>query len=352
MNPDQNPNPVPQEPTPTPSPTPFGAPEASPSPVQTPPAPETTPYQAPTPEQPAQPVAPVDQPQPQNFFATQPQQSPEAPANPVQPGAPIAPVSPVGASAPVSPTPGGGKDKKKLIILISAIGGGIVLLGLVLLAVWLAFFNVTAADYEEARGQLAVLQSDMSGISASSIGSGATEPEEVTAAFAAFKEKHEALASLKAFRGDSELRELYSAYDAKGDAYVKFMDAKLPSVIRFIEVSDEISSIGSADADAFRDIAASFKSAASEISDADIKKLAEDMGTTFESLAGHYDTMYDSTATTSERLAASSAAREELTNFRDRLNEFSDTFETQYDEVDPKETFDALSEATTAKARG
>lgn len=334
MNPDQNQDQAPQGPAPTP---------------------ETTPYQAPTVEQPAQPVEPVAEPQPQAVFGaldqSQPQPQAQPEATPVQPvGAPAPAPVPTPLGAPAAPTPGGGKDKKKLAILLGAIGGGIILIGLVLVAVWFLLFNVSAADYEEARTQLTELRSDFSGISANSIGSGTSDGEEVLASFNAFKEKHEALSGLKAFRGDSELRDLYTEYDAKADEYIKFMDAVLPSAIRFSEVTAEMRSIGSSDAEGFRTIAESFRTAASEISDADIKSVAEDLAGTFDSVAGHYETLTDSSASTSERIAASSEARKEINNFQTRVREFSDDFETRYEAVNPTDAFNALSDATTTKA--
>lgn len=290
------------------------------------PTPEPTP--APTPTPPAQPTT---------FGSATPVSTPEVPTA----GGPVPPTTPT----PSTPTNNGGKKKGLIIGIIAA---AVLLVAGLGFAAYALLFNVTRDDYQQAYDQLREVRTDLSEVSRSIDVTG-TEYEEAQTAYAAFKEKNEALGSLKAFRADADLRTAYEAYDAKSTEFVAFMDQFLPSMESFSQASEVISGVSSDDLN----VASVEGSIAAlenigEVSDPTLQKFVESALTMYRSIL-EPTRIYENSQSSSERLDALSDISAALREYSSTTRELGDELEARFEAADPQDAFNALGEATTNK---
>ena len=356
------------------------------APVPTP----TTPEPAVSPEQPVAPVSPVETPietatpiQPMSAVETP---APEAVAAPVETtapnpfgGAPVAsdvsapnpfaaaanpdqvvdPAAPVVAAvAPLGSAPAGDpaatpptKSKKKLIILISAIIGGLIILGGAALAIYLVFFTVTKADYQKASDQVSiVLDKYVTGSKASTNTSEDTVKATETA-FNEFKAENAKLSDLKALRNDKELNVAYKAYDTKAKAFIALGDTLIPSLVKFVNASNEIKELGSG--------ATSFTSAniqktidilkGVDITDPTLKTYLASTISAYEEILPQMKIYESASSTTAQKYAAISAVSDASDKVLKAATTMTDALKEKEDAVDAETLLDDLSKAVTAK---
>jgi len=173
------------------------------------------------------PVAPSD-----IFFPTSPQPVPLAESTPV--------TAPIGSGEAVVPTPEPKKTDKKKLILIAGVIGGVVLLAIVGVILYLALMTVSKKDYAEAATQYNTLSSANSTLvrGVSSLSSGVSSDEddeynetlkEAETSLETLKSENEKLGDLKATRvGDG--KELYAAFDSKLNTYAEYAGSIIGSV--------------------------------------------------------------------------------------------------------------------------
>lgn len=240
MNP-ITPQPTDQPPAPELNPTPetpqWSAPEAADTSFNTQaPAPEAAP--APDVLFPASPqpvAAPVEAPVEAAQFGA------PAPVAPVaQEATPVNPFAPLGSGpAPVS-APEPKKSNTKKIVLIAGIAGGVILLAVVAVILYLTLMTVSKKDYRDAALQFNTVSTSNSSLTReikqlSSVSSGDSESafsDSVKTAkdsLASMKEKSEKLGSLKAVRS-GEGKELYKTFNDKLVAYLAYGDEVIVSI--------------------------------------------------------------------------------------------------------------------------
>lgn len=187
----------PQEPTPAPFTPPNEVPSAPPTPTP------IQPFQQMQPMQPQQPVAQPLQPapQPQQFQPTPQPSFQQFPAGPVQ-------------AMPPKPA----KSKKGLIIGL-AIGGGVLLLSIIALVLWLTLFTVTKQDYQAAADKYTEIGDTLDDISTGS--SGSSLPTNFVEKTNEFEKKTKELGELKAVRNDKDIKAAYDKVYALVPDYVK-----------------------------------------------------------------------------------------------------------------------------------
>lgn len=196
----------------------------------------------PDPNQPETP-APVTPETPANPFGAAPVSSESAPT----PGA--QPTTTIGSSPNSNPTPNflGDAKKKKLIILIAAIVGALVVLGIIAFVV-MALFVPSKADYRDAASQFNTVSSAYSDLSSDATKlqydvSGSTtdteytnDSDSVNKSLDAFKAANTKLAGMKAVKsGDGQ--KLYSAYESKVNGFVTYANDIFASVKSFRPVA-------------------------------------------------------------------------------------------------------------------
>jgi len=338
MNPDPN---QPQTPTPAENPTP--APSAIPAPE----APAS--YAA---EPVVAPVTPAPEATP----------APTTP-NPFGASATSAPVSPFGAAAgstqpvgPIGSAPAGsvpaytpGDPKKKKIILLSAIIGGIIVLLGAALAVYFLFFSVTKADYQKAYDQVKIVR-DASSSSNVSLGSSEDSVANAKESYEKFKTENAKLASLKAFRGDSELKEKYDAYNAKAKAYIKFADDFIPSLEAFAAATKEVTgSSGSASFSSatFQKTIDAYKAA--DIKDPSLKAFVDSTVAAYEEMLPQVKIYESSSSTSAQKSAAIKAMTATITKLSTAGKTMSDDLKERTEAVKYTDELNELGKATTAK---
>jgi len=308
MNPDSN------DPT-TPAPQPSDQP-AAPAPAPTEPAPLTV-TPPPAPEQPA--------------------------ANPFTQPTSVIGSAPAGAAPAAMPS--SGDPKKKRIILLSAIIGGIVLLAGIGLLVYFLFFNVTKADYQKAFDQMKVVRD---GVDAKATPSTSDDGmAEVKAKFESFKTENAKLGDLKAFRGDSELREKYSAYDKKAKAYISFMESYIPSLEKFMVAIKAGGSSSTFSSAAVEKTIAAYEDA-KDVSDPTLKEYINAALAYYKSILPHVQA-YEVATTSSAKLAALREVTSSTSTLTAASKKFSADLKTRTDEISPKESFDELGKLVTKK---
>lgn len=232
--------------------------------------------------------------------------------------------------------------------MIGIIAAVVVLVAGLGFAAYALFFNVTREDYQQAYDQLREVRTDLREVS-QSIDVTGTEYEEAQTAFAAFKEKHEALGSLKAYRADADLRTAYEAYDAKADEFIAFMEQFLPSMQSFSQASEAISGVSSDELNvatvqgsitALEDIG--------EVSDPTLKKFVEAALTMYRSIL-EPTRQSENSESSSDRLDALSDISAALREYSSTTRELGDELEARFEAADPQDAFNALGEATTDK---
>lgn len=184
----------PQEPNSAPFTPPNGVPSAPPTP---------TPIQPMQPMQPQQPIAQPFQPAPQPM---QPQ--PQPVSQPFQ-------QFPAGPVPAIPPKPA--KSKKGLILGL-IIGGGVLLLAIVALVLWLTLFTVTKQDYQAAADKYAEIGDTLDDISSSS---GSSLPANFSEKIDEFGKKTKEMGDLKAVKNDKDIKAAYDKVYALVPDYVK-----------------------------------------------------------------------------------------------------------------------------------
>lgn len=192
----------PQEPNSAPFTPPNGVPSAPPTPT---------------------PIQPMQQPQPlgQPFQpAPQPMQSQPQPAFQQFPAGPA-------PSMPPQP-----KKSKKGLIIGLAIGGGVLLLSIVALVLWLTLFTVTKQDYQAAADKYAEIADTFDDIDSVS---GASMPSNINEKIDAYGTKAKELGDLKAVRNDKDIKGAYDKLNALLPDYIK----KSHTIVKFYDITKE-----------------------------------------------------------------------------------------------------------------
>jgi hypothetical protein len=342
------------------------APEAP----QTPFEPTSVPVEVSVPEAP---VAPVEQPTPEasqsgfgasSFGTPAPTEAPAA--NPF--GAPVssdAPVNPfAAAAAPVAPaiigsspnsdplpTPGG-KSKKKLIILISAIVGALIVLGGAALAVYFIFFNVTHADYQKAYDQVSALRDKYSAGDSISSGSSKDTVDAAKTAYADFKTENAKLGDLKALKVDKDLNAKYKAYDTKAKAYIAFGDVFMPSLDRFVAANDQVAALGSGSS-SFTSVniqkTIDIYKGIQDIGDPTLKAFVDSTVAVYEEILPQIKIYESSSSTSSQKYAAISAISDSSKKISTAGSKMSDDLDAKTKDVSLSDTLNSLGQAVTDK---
>jgi len=300
-------------------------------PAQTP-SPEVTPAVTPTPTE------PVAAPNP--FGASTPVSS-ETPA-----AAPLGSAQPgtIGSAPAGAPLPGSTQNsKKKLIILISAIVGGLLIAGGIAIALYLMFFSVSKADYKQAYDQLKTVQTSVSATSITG------DSDELTTTYNTFKTENAKLGDLKALKADKELNEKYKAYDTKAKAYITFMDGFIPSFQKLKTATDTMSG-GSNSPLKSASVQATITALedATTATDPSVKAYAEAVLAAYKEILPQAK-IYETSTVSSARLAAVTAISKSTRGLSTASTDFSKDIKERYEGSSPKETFEALSKAVADK---
>jgi len=316
------------------------------------PSEQPTEPQQPAPEAPQTPVTPAESAPvsetPQAFGAPE---SATPAANPFG-GTPsasseAAPASPFGgqpAAAPAgAPTPAAGPSKKKLIVLISAIVGGLLVLGAIALVVYLTFFSVTKADYAKAYDQVkAVQQTSGSGLALTS-----GDPDKLSTAFAEYKTENAKLADLKALKADKDLNEKYKAYDEKSKAYISYVEKFIPSFEKFTAATKTLSSTSLLKPASIQATITALEGA-SDITEPNLKAYVDSLLAAYKEILPQ-SKIYESATTPSEKLKASSAISASTKKLLAAATKLSTDMKASTADISIKDSFDALSKAVTEK---
>lgn len=212
----------------------------------------------------------------------QPQQ--DVAVNPFQPVAPIAPVEQAAPQVPLAPQPPQPK-KNKLLILIAAIAGGLLLIGGAIFAAFMIFI-VTPGDYEKANDVMKTVNTSYNGLKLTGDVTVKTEEdrkkriEEVRTKYETFTKDVNTLAAQKAVKRDGEAAELYSAVAAKREKFDAMYVASL-EVIEYIAPA----MMKASDTKTVDSIATELKEHQSKIKDADNKAYVEKLIPFFERYA-------------------------------------------------------------------
>ena len=359
----QNQPPVP----PAPEPTPITPPVETPvTPVES--LAVETPTAAPVVEAPiaaapvVAPVAePVAAPAPNPFggpvtASAEPAANPFAAANPVStdpltPAGVVAPVVVPGSTPESTPEPTPGKSKKKLIVLISAIVGGLILLAGAALAVYFLFFHISKEDYQQAFNQVTVVQDKYTSGGSISGDSAADSLAEAKTAYESFKTESAKLSELKALRNDKDLKAVYDAYEKKEKNYVSFADGFLPSLESFTAASQKISDLGtgsslfsSANIQKTIDI---YKE--QDIKDATLKAYVDSAISVYTEILPQAKIYETTTSTSAQRLAAINAISASFKKLSTAATTMSEAIIAKTKEVAVKDELDALEKLATSK---
>jgi cell division protein FtsB len=326
MNPQQEPNQVPTPPQPptTPTPTPAAAPAPTPAPTQQQPPQET----------------PVFNPfQPDPTAAQQPNQVP-----------PSYTATPAPTPAPIPPAPL--KTKRKLFIILGAVGAGLILLVVAALFV-IDSFTVSKEDYQAAAKQYSVVSATNTLLASSmyDLTSSDTTSEFDAAAkkteenFDKLEKENQTLGGLKASRV-GESGKLYGEFDKKLDAYIAYAKSVFESTKKFYPASVTCDAISEAEDSNARVIAVKTCSdALSSVGDlpepsydtyakalatnyaqysvvlADINALSDPYGSQYE----QYKTLRDKRTAIQNSISDASTARREAVNAKEEELSVQDT---------------------------
>ena len=347
MNPNNNdPNATP--PVDDTNPVPPVSPETSEAPAT--PAPEATPV---TPQTPVTPEVPA---------------TPAAPVEPITPATPPTPVTPDAATPFAAGTPVTGPEAPKTpkvskkTILIAAIAGGVILLAIIAVIIFMALTTVSKADYREAVRQYNTVKSASSSLSAdvSLLGSASgSTPDatfnervsEVKNSIEKLKSENDELSKLKAVKvGDgakfyNTFADKLKAYLAYGSEMVTSVENLRPALVTCDKTSDATSAAASI---------AAIKSCASEL--AGIKDIPNaQMKTYITALADNYSkysSSYEKANALTDRFGSQS---EEYRTLRTEMSEalkavstagttFRNDLKTRDDELSVKDSANKLGD--------
>jgi len=319
--------------------------------------------QTPAPEAPVVPEQPVEGAQAEtpastpNPFGSAPVSSDAPASNPFgaapDPAA-SAPSSTTIGSAPVgdplsAPSP---KSNKKLIVLISAIVGGLLVLGGIAFAIYFMFFAVTKADYQKAYDQVSLVRDKYKDAGSVSASSSEATIKETEADFEAFKTENAKLGGLKALKADKDLKAKYDAYNTKAVAYIALGNTLFPSLNRFVEASGEIKELGTG--------SSSFTSAniqkmidilkgIDDITDPTLKTYLDSTIKVYEEILPQVKIYESKTATSTEKRAAITAMSDSLGDISDAATKLSKDLKAKGEETDLADTLNDLGKTVTSK---
>lgn len=299
---------------------------------------------------------PVGQPneQPVEQPDVQPTPEPTPSLNPVTDitGAPVA--TPEPSSIGAAPTPPASpsqppKDKKKMILIASIIGG-VLLLAVIAVFVYFAMTSVSKQDYANAAGQYNAVSSANTDLTrtvrtlATSVSAGSDEEfdanaKKVEEAITKLKDENEKLGNEKAAKV-GEGAKLYDAFDTKLNAYAEYAQGLVASikVIRSDFGScDEVSKAteDTARAKALRECADSFTSTAT-IPNAEFKAYVDASKPEYEKYAKNYEAIVALDDRFGSNYEQYRTLRTEVLASQTKLREISRTLSTSLNERDDK----------------
>lgn len=355
MNPNTDPSNTPPAEDTTPTPTPD---------LQAEPVVEATPSSVPAPEE--APVAPVESP------AAIPTPDATTP-NPVLGSAPVTPADPLAPAAATfvaSGAPAPKKSNTNKIILIASIVGGVVILGIIAVVLFLMFTTVSKQDYRDAAVQFndvsrasSALTTSASTLGRSASGSttDATFQESLKSsqdAITKIETENDELSKLKAVRV-GEGATLYKTFNDKVDAYVAYAKGLVTSVENIrpaMVVCDKVSDANDA---AARVTALKACSTAlgdvKELPNSSFKKFVDEIKTAYASYATIYEGISALTSPYGAQYEQYKTLRDSMYETQDKITaaskEFSSSLTASDKEFSVKESADALGAYLTEQQR-
>lgn len=359
MNPDTDPNNTPPADGTTPTPTPDTQAEpvleATPSPVPAADDAPVTPVESPA-------AIPTPETTTSNSFASA---NATTPADSATPAAPVATpfVASSGAPAPK-------KTNTNKIILIASIVGGVVILGIIAVVLFLMFTTVSKQDYRDAAVQFNSVSRSSSALtsSASTLGrsasgstSDATFQESLKAsqdAIAKIETENDELSKLKAVRV-GEGAELYKTFNDKVDAYVGYAKGLVTSVENIRPAMVVCDKVSDANDPAARVTALKACSTAlgdvKDLPNSSFKKFVEEIKKAYASYATTYEGIAALTSPYGAQAAQYRTLRDEMSETQKNISAASKEFTTSLTESDKqfsvKESADKLGDYLTEQQR-
>ena len=275
--------------------------------------------------------------------------SSDTPTNPLA-TPPVAPTDSPPSSDPLPPA--GGKSKKKLIMLISAIVGVLILLGGVALAVYFTFFNVSHADYQKAHDQVIALRDKYS--AGDNISSGSSKDTIATAktAYADFKTESAKLGDLKALKADKDLNAKYKVYQDKAKAYIAFGDVFISSLDRFVTAADQVSALGTGTS-SFTSVniqkTIDIYKGIQDIGDPTLKAFVDSTVSAYEEILPQIKIYESSSSTSAQKYAAMSAVSTSASKISKAGSKMSDDLGVKTKAVSLSDTLNDLGKTVTDK---
>lgn len=334
-------NPDPNQPQTPPEETPVSAPTPAPAPVELPPAPaspaESNPFGAATPVS-SEASAPVVSEQP---------------------------TGPLGSSPNSNPAPNfaGDAKKKKLIILIAAIVGALVVLGIIAVVV-LGFLFPSKADYRDAATQFNAVSSAYSDLNSDASKlqydvSGSTTDTEftndsdaVTKSLTAFQSANKKLSDMKAVKsGDG--KKLYTTYEGKVNAFSTYATDLLTSLKSFRPVAKACDDVSTS---TLLGECVTALNNVGDIPNADLKQFVTVLQTqykAYQSVKTQIDAIKDPYG---DDYTKYSALRDQGYDIQDKISsassDFSSNASKHADDIDPASAANALGDFLVKKANG
>lgn len=304
---------------------------------------------------PDQSIPPLDQvPQAEQPSYTSPSAYDAEPGVPAQPFVPQQPVEQPIVATPALDTNQYPQlpqdDRKKRLKTGLIIGGAILLTAVIALFVYFMFFTVSKDDYRQAREKLDAVKDTVSvRPSINSSGDPADARKSFQESLDKYKAANKQLVGLKAFRADSELREKYDAYSKKAEGMITLLDNFAPSLEKFLTSTQALREISSSStATDYRD-AQKVVDNNKDAADPSIKTYLEKLSKTLGEMAALRERAETATSST-DRLAISRDMIQQSRELTTAARTLRDDLNKRSDDVNPRDAFNALGEATTAKA--
>ena len=295
-----------------------------------------------------------------------PEQSPVVAPTPAQSSPPQP--EPVATQPSVTPGYPAPKSNKKMLIIIGAIVGAVVLLGIIAWVVYAALFAVTKEDYRQA----AAISNDVSTVGSQSysdvlkisyITTYTTETaikndvDSAKDSLTEYKSANTKFKDLKALR-DKDVKKAYDAYMEKYNGFVRFSNSYIDSaekVLPAVVGCEKISSTSISNLSSFNIAIAPCKEAlndAKDVSDPDLKKF----------VAAYLENAKDITAIVTEattlsssdyvrRSALSTQIYDATDKLQDAQKDANSNIEKRLKEVNPRASYNNFGDLLTDKQR-
>ena len=290
--------------------------------------------------------------------------APDAAVTPVVPVAPIVPGAPVPTAMPPA-KPGNGKK----IAIIGGIVGGVILLAIAGIVVFLLLTTVSKQDYADAAKQynatsiasstLTTKASTMArGISTSTDTDFNTKVAEIDEAITKLEQENDKLGALKATRV-GEGKEVYDTFDKKLGEYLEYAKgivASVKSVRPALVKCGSISSVTdvSARVAAVKDCSTSLN-AVTDLPNPEFKTYVDSLKTGYAEFATTYESISKLTSPYGSQYEQFKVLRDKMYDTQDAITTAGKTFttalNTRDDEVSVKDSADALGKFLTDKQR-